>query len=234
MLPEETVHAGRSACHRLLATIWEDVPLVIHLARGSGAGYANSVSDPVDSDRRALEPPMRKAEDVAGYAMRNIGSVPPTFLAATPSGLLTFIPSKTADEQAKDNLANTARLICVGYSATAAVLMIEAWMRLAPPGGKFDLETPPSEALDRREVVLLIGETFGVHTQKFLPIIRTDAGGFFGFGEYDGPEGDSFQGRFAQLMPSQVAPADQRALARRLLDAICLTAAVLGETAFNN
>lgn len=87
--------------------------------------------------------------------------------------------------------------------------MIEAWMRLAPPGGEFDLNTPPSEARDRRECVSLIGETYGYHTQKFLPIIRTGAGGFFGFGEYDGPKDDSLQGRFAELMPPHPVPADQ-------------------------
>jgi hypothetical protein len=185
-------------------------------------------------DRDSLDALLHKAEGCAGFAMRKIGRVPPTFLAATPSGLLTFIPSTMADERAKDNLANTARLICAGYGATAAVLMIEAWMRLAPPGGKLDMDTPPSEALDRREVVLLIGETFGYHTQKFLPIIRTDAGGFFGFGEYDGPQGDSFQGRFAELMPPDATPADQQALARRLLDMMGLTEAVLTGTPFNN
>lgn len=206
----------------------------IHLARVRVTRYACAVSEKAKPDRAALDALLRQAEEGAAFAMRKIGSVPPTFLAATPSGLLTFIPSTMSDERAKDNLANTARLICVGYGATAAVLMIEAWMRLAPPGGKLDLDTPPSEAMDRREVVLLIGETFGVHTQKFLPIIRTDAGGFFGFGEYDGPQGDSFQGRFAQLMPPRAAPADQQALARRLLDAMGLTVAVLSGSPFNN
>lgn len=62
----------------------------------------------------ALDALMRKAEDGAGFAMRKIGKVPPTFLATTPSGLLTFIPSTMSDERTKDNLANTARLICVG------------------------------------------------------------------------------------------------------------------------
>ena len=79
-----------------------------------------------------------------------------------------------------------------------------------------------------------LGETVGYYPQKFLPIIRTDAGGFFGLGEYDGPQGDSFEGRFAELMPPHVAPADQQALARRLLDAMGLTAAVLSGTPFNN
>lgn len=81
---------------------------------------------------------------------------------------------------------------------------------------------------------MLIGETFGYHTQQFLPIIRTDAGSFFGFGEYDGPRGDSFAGRFAELMPARPATIDQRALARQLLDAMGLTEAVLSGTPVNN
>jgi len=71
-------------------------------------------------------------------------------------------------------------------------------------------------------------------TQRFLPIIRTDAGSFFGFGEYDGPQGNSFAGRFAELMPPHPTSADQRALARQLLDAMGLTEAVLSGTPFNN
>jgi hypothetical protein len=192
------------------------------------------VSDDPIPDRAALEALMARAEDAAGRAMRGLGRLPPTFLATTPAGLLTFIPSSLADARAKDSFANLARLICVGYGATAAALMIEAWMRLAPPGGQLDTDTPPSEALDRREVVLLVGETFGQQTQKFLPILRTDAGDFFGFGEYDGPQGDSFQGRFAQLMPPRPPSAEDRALARRVLDAMGLTVAALGGTTSNN
>jgi len=92
------------------------------------------MNDHARPDRTELNALMRKAEDGAGFAMRSIGSVPPTFLAATPSGLLTFIPNTMADERAKDNRANTARLICAAYAAAAVVLMFEAWMRLAPPG----------------------------------------------------------------------------------------------------
>lgn len=83
-------------------------------------------------------------------------------------------------------------------------------------------------------MALLIGETFAYRTRHFLPIIRTDAGGFFGFGEYDGPQGGSFAGRFAELMPPRPASGDQRALARQLLDAMGLTGAVLSGTPFNN
>jgi hypothetical protein len=40
---------------------------------------------------------------------------------------------------------------------------------------------PTSEAFDRREVEVLTGETAERGEQRLLPIIRTDAGGFFGF-----------------------------------------------------
>ena len=46
--------------------------------------------------------------------MRNIGHVPPALLAESPTGLIHFVPDSLKDERAKDNLANTARLICVG------------------------------------------------------------------------------------------------------------------------
>ena len=53
------------------------------------------MNDDARPDRVELSALLRKAEDGAGFAMRKIGKVPPTFLAAAPSGLLTFIPSAT-------------------------------------------------------------------------------------------------------------------------------------------
>jgi len=55
--------------------------------------------------------------------MRNIGHLPPALLAESPSGPLYFIPDSFKDERAKDNFANTARLICAGYQVMAAVLV---------------------------------------------------------------------------------------------------------------
>jgi hypothetical protein len=126
------------------------------------------------------------AQGYAEFAMRNIGHVPPSLLANCPTGLIHFIPASLADERAKDTFANTARLICVGYEAIAAVLVLEAWIKIAKPGETLDMTEPPSEAFDRREVVVLTSETIDHGKQKLLPIIRTDAGGFFGFGEHDG------------------------------------------------
>ena len=70
------------------------------------------------------------------FAMRNIGHVPPALLAESPTGFIHLLPDSLKDERAKDNLANTARLICVGYEVTAAVFVLEARMKMAKPGDK--------------------------------------------------------------------------------------------------
>jgi hypothetical protein len=77
-----------------------------------------------------------------------------------------------------------------------------------------------SEALDRREVVVLAGETRGAKKQRFLPIIRTNAGGFFGFGESDVPQFDNFQVRFADILAPHPPAKEMQAKARLLLKAM--------------
>jgi hypothetical protein len=114
-----------------------------------------------------LEKLLALAQGYADFAIPNIGHVPPALLADSPIGVIQFVPDRLKDVRAKDNFANTARLICVAYEVTAAVLVLEAWMK-----------------------------------QMLLPIIRTDAGGFFGFGDDDGPQLHNFEGRFAELLPS--------------------------------
>ena len=118
---------------------------------------------------------------------------------------------------AKDDFATTARLMCIAHAATACVMALEAWAKFAKPDEKLDMTEPPSETFDRQEFVVLMGETPGVWKQKFPPIIRIDAGGFFGFGERDVPGVDEMKGRFAQLLPTK-SPDDQtRLLAKTLL-----------------
>jgi hypothetical protein len=170
---------------------------------------------------------LARAEDFAPFSMRSGGKVPPTLLADTPGGPLFFLPSSLRDERAKDNFATIARLICIAHAATVAVMVLEAWMKLAAPDGTLDLSVPPSESLHRKEVVMLTGESRAGFKQKILPIIRTGAGGFFAFGEFDGPAATSFSGRFAQILPPKPpAPGDQ-ARARTLLAALGVTAEAL-------
>ena len=68
-----------------------------------------------------------------------------------------------------------------------------------------------------------MGEVPGQQRQRILPIIRTDAGGFFGFGDFEVPEMDEIQGRFAQLLPPKQPPGEARQLARTMLTAIGVT-----------
>ena len=170
-----------------------------------------------------LDELLAQAQGYAEFAMRNIGHVPPALLAESPTGPIHFIPDSLKDERAKDNFANTARLICVAYEVTAAVLVLEAWMKMARSGEKLDMTEPPSEAFDRREVVVLTGETARYCKQRLLPIIRTDAGGFFGFGEHDGPKFDNYEGRFAQLLPPKPPTAEGRELAVAMLVSMGIT-----------
>ncbi len=163
------------------------------------------------------------AQGYAEFAMKNVGRVPPTMLAVTTDGLLHFLPESLADERAKDNFANVGRLICAAYGATSAVMILESWVTLAKPDAPLDPTTPPSEAFDRMEFVVVMGETAGRKTQRFLPIVRTDAGGFFGFGDSDLPQFDGIEGRFAGMLPPVEPPAETRAMAQAVLAAMGVT-----------
>ena len=96
-------------------------------------------------------------------------------------------------------------------------------MKTAKPGETLDTTEPPSEAFDRQEVVVITGEAIGQQKQKLLPIIRTDAGGFFGFGEHDGPKFDDYKGRFAQIIPPKKPTTEGQQLAKTMLAAMGIT-----------
>ncbi len=173
---------------------------------------------------------LAQAEDFALFSMRQAGRVPPTVMALSPKGLLVYLPESMGDERAKNNFANTARLICIAHDVTAVVLILESWMKMAAPGETLDPDEAPSEAIDRHEVVVLAGESRDKKRQKFLPIIRTDVGGFFGFGESDLPDLGNFEGRFAEILPPQPAPATLKAQARLLLQTMGISDGTLNRS----
>jgi hypothetical protein len=164
-----------------------------------------------------LDDLLAQAEHYANFSMRNIGRLPPTVFLIGSEGLLVFMPESLADDRAKDDFATNARLICIAYAATSVVLALEAWVKYAKPGEKFDETEPPSEAFDRQEVVVLMGESVTGPKQKFLPIIRSGNGKFFGFGESEPPSIDQMKGRFAQILPTKTLDAATRELAKALL-----------------
>src|ERR1019366_6872028 len=94
---------------------------------------------------------------------------------------------------------------------------MEAWMKTAKPGEKLDMTEPPSESFDRQEVIVLMGEARDGQKQKFLPIIRSGNGKFFGLGETTVPGMDRMEGRFAGILPSKVATDEHRTLAKAML-----------------
>lgn len=160
---------------------------------------------------------LKRARGYAEFAMRKFGNVAPMMIAETPRGPVHFIPSNLQDEQAKDNFANTARLIVNGYGATAAVMVLESWMSVAGPDGS-PPDFRPSESPDRREVVILAAESFEEHQTEILPIVRSDSGKFFGFG--DPQTFGEMQGRFANLLPPKPMEEEMSEMARLLLQAM--------------
>jgi len=170
---------------------------------------------------------LARAEGYADFAMRKMGQMAPVLFAATEIGEIWFLPHSLADVRAKNDFANTCRLICSAYAATAAVLALESWLTMAKPGESLAPDTPPSEAFDRREFVVLVGETMGQKKSKFLPIIRTDAGGFFGFGEFNPSSLNHLRGRFTELLPPKAPDIVKRTLAKAVLARLGITEAVL-------
>ena len=164
-----------------------------------------------------LDDLLAQAEHYANFSMRNMGRLPPTLLLLGSEGLLMFMPESLLDENAKDEFATNARLICIAHDATSVVMALEAWVKYAKPGEKFDETEPPSEAFDRQEVVVFMGESRQGQKQKFLPIIRSGNGKFFGFGESDTPSMEKMRGRFAQLLPTKLPDAATRELAKVML-----------------
>jgi len=181
-------------------------------------GFARLTLLPVQPKKlETLDDLLAQAEHYANYCMRGTGRVTPALFLIGPDGPLMFSPESLADEHAKDNFADQARLMCIAHAATACVMTLEAWAKFAKPGEKFDLTEAPSEAFDRREFVILMGESHAGQKQKFLPIIRSGNGKFFGFGEPEDPGADEMKGRFAQILPSKVPDDAMRDLAKLML-----------------
>jgi hypothetical protein len=164
-----------------------------------------------------LDDLLAQAEHYAGFCMRNSGKMSSTLFLIGAEGPLMFVPASLVDADEKDAFANTARLLCIAHAATVIVMALEAWMKTATPGEKFDMTEAPSEAFDRQEVIVLMGESHGGQKQKFLPIIRHGNGKFFGFGESNTPSLDKIEGRFAQILPPKVADDQMRLLAKTML-----------------
>ena len=169
---------------------------------------------------QGLEPLARQATDYALHMMRTTGSVPPTVIADTDEGYVFCMPSELSDDAAKDRFAEVTRLFAIAQSARSLVMVMEAWARLPDANGHLDTETPPSQAADRKEVVVLMLEDHSKKATSLLPILRDAEGNFTEFGD-PGPllVGDPV-GRFAGLMPRNKPSVREAAQARAALLAL--------------
>ena len=177
-----------------------------------------------------LDDLLAQAEHYANFSMRNMGRLPPTLFMIGPDGTMMFMPESMEDDNAKDDFATNAKLMCIAHGATACVMAMEVWTKFATPGEKFDETERPSEAVDRREFIVLMGESHTAQKQKFLPIIRSGNGKFFGLGESEVPEMDTMKGRFTQLLPTKVPDTDMRDLAKAMLQVKGVARAMPGTT----
>ena len=112
---------------------------------------------------------MARMEHFANASFRSHGNMPPVLFATTANGPLMFVPQSLSHSKAKDNFANTARLMCVAHAATAAVIALEAWAIFAKPGESLDMDTSPSEALERKELVVLMGKPPASRSKSSCP-----------------------------------------------------------------
>ncbi len=177
-----------------------------------------STLSPVQPDKlETLDDLLAQAEHYANFSMRNMGRLPPTLFMIGPDGTMMFMPESLGDDSEKDDFATNAKLMCIAHGATACVMAMEVWTKFATPGEELDETERPSEAIDRREFVILMGESHTAQKQKFLPIIRSGNGKFFGLGESEVPAMDTLTGRFAQILPTKVPDTDMRDLAKAML-----------------
>ena len=195
-------------------------------------GCSCRILSPVQIPRQlqTLDDLLAQAEDYANFSMRNMGRLPPTLFLIGPDGTMLFMPESLGDDSEKDDFATNAKLMCIAHGATACVMAMEVWTKFAKPDEKFDETERPSEAFDRREFVILMGESHTGRKQKFLPIIRSGNGKFFALAESETPEMDTMKGRFAQLLPTKVPDTDMRDLAKAMLKVKGVARAMPGVT----
>ena len=175
-------------------------------------------SPPPHPQPQSLADLLANAEHYARFCMENSGRITPALLFLSSQGGGMAIPDSLANEKAKEEFANLARLTCVAHAASACVMVVEAWAKFARPNEPLDTTEAPSEAIDRQEFVILMGESRSGHRRRFLPIVRSGNGKFFGFG--DAQEfGAEMQGRFASILPPKEPDAATQAIAKALLQA---------------
>ena len=138
-------------------------------------------------------------------------------IADTDEGYVFCMPSELTDDASKDRFAEVTRLFAIAQHARSLVMVVEAWAKLPDANGHLDTNMPPSQAPDRKEVVVLMLEDHSRNATVMLPILRNAGGEFTAFGD-PGPMhfGESV-GRFSSLMPKNKPSVREAAKAKATL-----------------
>jgi hypothetical protein len=167
-----------------------------------------------------LDSLITEATRYARFTMKQSGCLAPIMMASTDKGIILFSPDKMSDTGAKDDFANKVRLITASYGASAVVLIVESWITKAKADEPLDTLTPPSESYDREEVVVLIGQSPQGNITHLLPIHRLGNGKFWNLGDAEDMPADSFEGRFAGMLPPKPVDEKTRQMGKMLLEAM--------------
>jgi hypothetical protein len=178
----------------------------------------------VPSDLNSL---ITEATRYARFTMKKSGSLAPVMMASTDKGIILFSPNGLSDTGAKDDFAKKVRLITASYGASAVVLIVESWITKAKADEPLDTLTPPSESYDREEVVVLIGQAPQGNITHLLPIHRLGNGKFWNLGDAEDMPADSFEGRFAGMLPPKPADEETRQMGKMLLEAMGVKVSML-------
>ncbi len=106
------------------------------------------------------------------------------------------------------------------FSSPTSNVLWKIGITKAKGGEKLDTETPPSESYDREEVVVLIGQAPEGTITQLVPIHRLGDGKFWNLGDADEMPADTFEGRFASLLPPKPVDEKTRQMGRVLLGAM--------------
>ena len=164
--------------------------------------------------RERLESLIKQACHYAEWNLREYGQVPPSAMALTKDGIFLMSPSKIGTDSEKDQFADAARMLAVGYRADAVCMILESWAVFAKTPGQDITNCPPSQSPERVELVAISGEIKGLSAQQFLIIERDVSGGFLAFGKPMLPKFDELQGRFTGILPPREPKDNQAQMAR--------------------
>jgi hypothetical protein len=159
---------------------------------------------------------LKNGRAYAEKQLRETGKVSPGFIGITPDDRVLLSTDGLRDDEDKEKFATVARMLCVAHKMLGTVLVAEVWT--AQKSSDEPADTLPSESINRREYVVISIETADrTFIQELLPIIRTDAGTFFGLGEAEVTLADSAEGRMTHFLPAAEPSEPERAIARMLL-----------------